>query len=83
MKGKDMVLSDFLLQQGNDDSNPIEIIPVSFNTYKLLQDNRDDFSKYNNDFNSEKYLIQTCSQAKMSGSKLPEVHGMQKELDPN
>ena len=28
----------------------------------------------------EKYLIQTCSQAKMSGTKLPEVHRVRKEL---
>ena len=68
MKGKDMVLSDFLSQQSNDDSNPNEIIPISFNSGKG---------------NSEKYLIQTHSQAKMSGAKLPEVHGVQKELDPN
>ena len=32
MKGKDMVLSDFLLQQNND-SNPNEIIPISFDMY--------------------------------------------------
>ena len=31
----------------------------------------------------EKYLIQTCSQAKSSGTRLPEVHGVQKELDPH
>ena len=66
MKGKDMVLSGFLLQQSNDDSNPNEIIPISFNTYKNLEDNREKFDKGN--FNSEKYLIQTCSQAKMSGA---------------
>ena len=35
MKGKDMVLSDFLSQQNKDDSNPSEIIPISFNTYKF------------------------------------------------
>ena len=81
MKGKDMVLSDFLLQQNNDDSNPNEIIPISFNNYKILEDNRENFGKCN--FNSEKYLIQTCSQAKTSGATLPEVHGVQKELDPN
>ena len=81
MKGKDMVLCDFLSQQSNDDSNPNEIIPISFNTYKILEDNRENFGKCN--FNSEKYLIQTCSQAKMSGAKLPENHGVQKELDPN
>ena len=28
-------------------------------------------------------LIQTCSQAKTSSTKLPEVHGIKKELDPN
>ena len=80
MKGKEMVLSDFLLQQSNDDSNPNEIIPISFNIYKILEDNRENFGKYNNHFSSEKYLIQTHSQAKMSGTKLLEVHGVQKEL---
>ena len=30
-----------------------------------------------------KCLIQTHSQAKTSGTKLPEVHGVRKELDPN
>ena len=35
MKEKDMILSDFLLQQNNDDSNPNEIIPISFDMYKF------------------------------------------------
>ena len=39
--------------------------------------------KYNNNFGNEKYLIQTCSQAKTSGTELLEVHGVQKGLDPN
>ena len=33
--------------------------------------------------NEEKYLIQTCSQAKVSGTKLLEVHRVRKELNPN
>ena len=33
--------------------------------------------------NEEKFLIQMCSQAKMSGTKLPEVYRVRKELDPN
>ena len=33
--------------------------------------------------NEEKFLIQTCSQAKTRGTKLPEVHGVRKELNPN
>ena len=32
---------------------------------------------------SKKYLIQTRLQAKSSGIKLPEVHGVGKNLDPN
>ena len=86
MKGKDMILSDFLLQQNSDDSNPSEIIPISFNICEILEDNRN-LGKcktfINNTSAHEKYLIQTCSQAKSSGTRLPEVHGVQKELDPN
>ena len=33
--------------------------------------------------NSEKYLVQTRSQAKSGGIKLLEVHGVGKNLDPN
>ena len=33
--------------------------------------------------NDGKYLIQTCSQAKTSGTKLPDVHGVRKKLNPN
>ena len=40
MKGKDMILSDFLSQQKNDDSDPSEIIPISFNASKILEENR-------------------------------------------
>ena len=78
-----MVLSDFLLQQKNDNSNANEIIPISFNMYKILEDSMDNFNKYNNNFSNEKYLLQTHSQATTSGTKLPEVHGVQKGLDPN
>ena len=69
-----MELSDFLSRQKNDNSNPHEVIPISFNTYKMLTDNY---------YNIEKYLVQTRSQAKSSGIKLPDVHGMGKNLDTN
>ena len=59
---------------------PVEIIPISFNTYNILEDNRNiDICKNN----EEKYQIQTHSQAKTSGTKLPEVHRVRKELNPN
>ena len=80
MKGKDMILSDFLSWQRNDDSDPSEIIPISFNAYNILEENRNSGMHEKND---GKFLIQTCSQAKMSGTTLSEVHGVRKKLDPN
>ena len=74
IKGKDMVLSDFLSRQNNDNSDPHEIIPISFNMDKVLQENY---------YIIDTYLVQTRSQAKSGGIKLPEVHGMRKNLDPN
>ena len=69
-----MVLSDFLSRQNNDDSNPHEIIPISFNIHLVLHENY---------YDTENYLVETRSQARSSGIKLPEVHGMGKNLDPN
>ena len=73
-----MILSDFLLRQNVDDSNPREIIPISFNLRTVLQD-----KYYNLEGENEKYMIQTRSQTKASGVQLPEVHGSRKGLDPH
>ena len=72
MKGKDMILSDFLSRQKNDNSNPDEIIPISSNMCTILDDN----------YYSKKYLVQTRSQAKSDGIKLLDIHGMGKNLVP-
>ena len=80
MKVKDMILSDFLSQQKNDDSNPSEIIPISFNAHNILEENRNLGMHKRNE---GKFLIQMHSQAKTSGTTLPEVHRMRKKLDPN
>ena len=73
-----MILSDFLLRQNVDDSNPHEIIPISFNLRMLLQD-----KYYNLEGEKERYMIQIRSQTEASGVQLPEVHGTRKGLDPH
>ena len=78
IKGKDMILSDFLLRQNVDDSNPCKIIPISFNLRTVLQD-----KYYNLEGENEKYMIQTRSQMKASWVQLPEIHGSRKGLDPH
>ena len=50
--------------------------------YKILESSLNSFDK-NNNFGNSKYLIQTHSQAKTSGTKLPKVRRVQKGLDPN
>ena len=85
IKGKDMVLSDFLSRQKTNDSNPHEIIPISF-TLKSLS--HEYFYQFNNttgisETETNKYLIQTRSQAKSSGIKVPEIHGINKALNPH
>ena len=57
IKGKDMILSDFLSRQIEDDSNPHEIIPISFNIREILQEN------YHN-IVTDTYKVQTRAQAK-------------------
>ena len=39
IKGKDMVLSDFLSRQKTDNSNPHEIISISFSLRDVLHEN--------------------------------------------
>ena len=79
IKGKDMVLSDFLSRQDPGDEDTKEIIPISLNMKTVLQD-----KYYNNDDeNVDRCMVQTRLQTKASGVELPEVHGSSKRLDPH
>ena len=77
MKGKDMILIDFLSRQRIDKSNPHEIIPISFGMRAILKD------KYCNVEDESRYLVQTCSQVKDRGIKLPDIHSADKGVDPD
>ena len=85
IKGKDMVLSDFLSRQKTDDSNPHEIIPISFTLKSLVSNHFYQINSTNEIIETEtnKYLIQTRSQAKSSGIKVPEIHGANKGINPH
>ena len=83
IKGKDMVLSDFLSRQKTDDSNPHELIPISFSLRDKVSDY---FHRIDNESNlprKDKYLVQTRSQVRASGIRVPEIHGANKGLDPH
>ena len=80
IKGKDIILSDFLSRQKTDDSNPHEIIPISFTLKSLVHDQFYQFHSMNkiSETETNKYLIQTRAQAKSSGIKVPVIHGAKK-----
>ena len=78
-----MVLSDFLSRQQTDDSNHHELIPISFSLRDQVSDY---FYHIDNEINlprKDKYLVQTRSQVRSSGIRLPEIHGANKGLDPH
>ena len=77
VKGKDMILSDFLSRQIHDTSNLHEIIPISFNMYNVL------YEAYYRVELTDRYLVQTQSQTKAAGVKLPEVHSARKTIIMN
>ena len=74
MKGKDMILSDFLFRQMHDTSDPHEIIPISFNMHKVLH------KVYYRENLTDRYLVQMRSQTKAAEVKLSEVYGARKTI---
>ena len=67
LKGKDMILADYLSRHRNEDEDPSDLIPVSFCKLRDIED----------------FCVGTRASAKASGETVPEAHGVDKELDPH
>ena len=77
VKGRDMILSDYLSKHRQKDLDPSELIPISFccfKTYRSIIDDR---------IGEEIFRIKTRASTKASGETVGEVHGADKHLDPN
>ena len=77
IKGRDMILSDYLSRHRQKDPDPSELIPSSFCCLEVHRGYIDD--KIGEDI----FCIKTRSSAKSSGEEVGEVHGANKPLDPN
>ena len=77
VKGKDMKICDFLSRIDVDRGNPGEVIPISFNSFSMLNNMRKVTLHQAN-----KLLVTTRSKTKAEGAVLCPVHGVQKHLDP-
>ena len=67
LKGKDMILADYLSRHRNEDEDPADLIPVSFCRLRDV----------------DTFCIGTRTSKKASGEKVPEIHGADKTLDPH
>ena len=77
VKGRDMILSDYLSRHRQKDLDLSELILISFcclKTYRSIIDDR---------VGEEVFCIKTRASAKASGETVGEVHGADKHLDPN
>ena len=77
VKGRDMILSDYLSRHRQKDLDPSELIPFSFCCLKVYRGFIDD--KIGEDI----FWTKTRSSAKVSGAEVGKVHGANKPLDPN
>ena len=77
VKGRDMILSDYLSRHRHANLDPSELIPISFcclRTYRSLIDDR---------IGEEIFSVKTRAGTKAAGESVGEVHGADKPLDPN
>ena len=77
VKGRDMILSDYLSRHRQKDLDPSKLIPISFCCLKVYQSFIDDR------IGEDMFCIKTRSSAKASDEHVGEVHGADKPLDPN
>ena len=77
VKGRDMILADYLSRHRNKDLDSSELIPISFCCMDVFR------SLLETEHGLEVYNISNRSSTKASGEILPEVHGAEKPLDPN
>ena len=94
VKGKDMILCDFLSRIAVDEGDPMDLVPVSFNTFTILQDyyfrlkhmsQRTHLSEKDRKmiYKMETYFIMTRSQRNAAGITTLPVHGVGKAVNPN
>ena len=77
VKGRDMILSDYLSRHRQKDLDPSELGPISFYCLKTYRSTIDDR------IGEEIFCIKTRASAKASGETVGEVHGADKPLVPN
>ena len=77
VKGRDMILSNYLSRHRQKDLDPSELIPISFCCLKAYR------SFIADKISEDTFCVKTRASAKASGDIVGEVHGADKPLDLN
>ena len=77
VKGREMILSDYLSRHRQKDLDPSELIPINSCCMKTYR------SFIADKIGEDIFCVKTRASAKASGETVGEVHGADKPLDPN
>ena len=79
VKGKDMIICDYLSRIAVDNGDPSGVVPISFNAFAQYRLAIDYLAE---SFMISHFMVATRSGTSAAGIKSPPVHGAQKGVDP-
>ena len=78
VKGRNMILANYLSRHSTQDRDPSELIPISFCSLEIYRSMIE-----TGDYQTEKYHIHTRVKVREAGETIPDVHGAHKPIDPS
>ena len=82
VKGKDMILCDFLSRVAADGGDPMDLVPVAFNTFTILKERYSHMAEFKT-MMAELKVMTRVQRAAAGIAAPPPVHGANKGVDPN
>ena len=82
VKGKDMILCDFLSRVAADGGDPMDLVPVAFNTFTILEERYSHMAEFRS-MMAELKVMTRIQRAAAGIAAPPPVHGANKGVDPN
>ena len=82
VKGKYMILCDFLSRVAADGGDPMDLVPVAFNTFTILKERYSHMAEFKS-MMAELKVMTRVQRAAAGIAAPPPVHGANKGVDPN
>ena len=82
VKGKDMILCDFLSRVAADGGDPMDLVPVAFNTFTILKERYCHMAEFKS-MMAELKVMTRVQRAAAGIAAPPPIHGANKGVDPH